>query len=116
MSSSALSTSICVTALIHAATGGGTLYYVMKWPLRSLSVFVFIPIDCRNNGIGYESLVPCSCHLFCSSSNLSISDGVVNLSMCVLGWPRPLLSVWIQFQVLLSSGGSTLSVWCVFCV
>ena len=119
----ARSTSVWVTAFIHAVTGGGISYSAVKCPRSRSSVYLFIPISRRNSGMGYVLLVPPSIivcwrwRLFRSRSSRSISDGVVtSRHVCVGFGITPVICIDLVFLSVLTriaSGGSTLSVWWV---
>ena len=80
-----VSSSVCLTALIHAVTAGPTSYSVWKVPWRRAFAALPNPISSLKSSIGWELLVPPSitvcwrCRLFRASSVISISLGVVTL-------------------------------------
>ena len=120
-----VSLSVCLTALIHAVTAGPTSYLVWKVPWRRAFVVLPNPISSLKSFIGWESLVPPSivvcwrCRLFCASSVLSISLGVVTSRHVCLGLGRTVLIWYLPLvgssstSTRTASGGSTLSVWWV---
>ena len=119
------SSSVCLTAFIHGIIAGPTLYFIWYVPWRRALAALLNPISSLKAVIGLQSLVPPSntvcwrCCLFCASSIVSISLGVVTSHHVCLGLGRTDL-MWYLLLVLSSStststesDGRTLSVWWV---